>query len=84
MWRSGRLARYPLLTFPESLTAQDFMRIGNCVMQPLSHRAYLLIPITLSLAARFALAFWEIEEARCRWRQRRQLVKEARRSIRAK
>jgi hypothetical protein len=46
-----------------------------------SDQAFLLVVISICLAACFVWAFWEIEEARRGRRQRRDLARDARRAI---
>jgi hypothetical protein len=52
------------------------------MIQSASDQAFFLVLITVSLGACFVWAFWEIEEARRRLQRQRQLVSEARRSVR--
>lgn len=51
------------------------------MIQTASDRAFLLMLISVCLGACFVWAFWEIEEARRRRQQHRELVSDARRSV---
>jgi hypothetical protein len=50
-------------------------------MQTASDQAFWLIVMCVCLATCFVRVFWDIEEARRRRRQRRDLVRDARRAI---
>jgi len=52
------------------------------MIEAASNQAFLLMLISVCLGACLVWAFWEIEEAQRRRRQRRDLVHGARRSIR--
>jgi hypothetical protein len=54
----------------------------NFMIESAGDKAFFLILISVCLGACFVWAFWEIEEARRRRQQHRELVSEARRSVR--
>jgi cbb3-type cytochrome oxidase subunit 3 len=53
------------------------------MIQIASDRAFLLILISVCLGACFVWAFWEIEEARKRRQQHRELARDARRLVKS-
>jgi cbb3-type cytochrome oxidase subunit 3 len=57
--------------------------LDNSLIQIASDRAFLLILISVCLGACFVWAFWEIEEARKRRQQHRELVRDARRLVKS-